>query len=105
MPDQPHPEKIYIGIASNSRRALIKLPDDTYVDRIAPAYGAGIVTDSTGEYTFDLGSLAVKFTYDAAGNQTTATYGPDKAGRYVRQTSTWENDLLMAESAWELVTP
>lgn len=105
MADDNLPDKIIFGIGDGRKRSMARLPDGTYADRVAVAAGAGLVTDSTGEHTFDLGSLPSKFTYDADGNQTTVTYGPDPSGLYVRQTSTWENGLLMAESAWELVTP
>lgn len=104
MPDDS-PDKILIGISNGRARSMARLADGTYADRVAVAAGAGLVTDSTGEHTFDLGSLASKFTYDTDGNQTSVTYGPDPSGLYVRQTSTWENNLLMAESAWVLVKP
>lgn len=103
MADKPLPDKIKFGIGANSTRAMVKLADDTYADRFAPAYGSGLVTDSTGSATFDLGSMPSRFTYDSQGNQLSATYGPDSAGRFVRQTSTWSNGLLMGESAWILV--
>lgn len=104
MPDDS-PDKILIGISNGRARSMARLADGTYADRVAVAAGAGLVTDKTGKHTFDLGSLASKFTYDTDGNQTSVTYGPDPNGLYVRQTSTWENGLLMSESAWELVTP
>jgi len=97
------PDILQIGISGSRTRALKLLPNGSYVDMTAPAYGSGIVTDQTGDHTFDLGSLPCKFRYDADGNQTMVTYGPDQMGRFVRQTSTWENGLLMAESAWFLV--
>lgn len=105
MADENSPDKILIGISSGRVRSMARLPDGSYADRVAVAAGAGLVTDSTGEHTFDLGSLPSKFSYDTDGNQTSVTYGPDPSGLYVRQTSTWEGGLLMAESAWELVTP
>lgn len=105
MADENLPDKIIFGIGSGRTRSMARLPDGSYADRVAVAAGAGLVTDSTGEHTFDLGSLPSKFTYDADGNQTSVTYGPDMSGLYVRQTSKWENNLLMSESAWELVTP
>lgn len=105
MAENDSPDKILIGIANGRTRSMSRLPDGSYADRVAVAAGAGLVTDSTGEHTFDLGSLPSKFTYDTDGNQLTVTYGPDPSGLYVRQTSTWQNGLLMAESAWILVTP
>jgi hypothetical protein len=103
MADDESPDILLIGISGDRARALKRLPNGAYVDMTAPAYGSGIVTDSTGKHTFDLGSLACKFAYDANGNQTVVTYGPDPQGRFVRQTSTWESDRLMSESAWFLV--
>jgi hypothetical protein len=97
------PDKIQFGIGSGRTRAMLRQPDGSYADRVAIAAGAGLVTDQTGEHTFDLGSLACRFRYDGNGNQTMVTYGPDPSGRFVRQTSTWENELLMSESAWFLV--
>lgn len=98
-----NPEKYIMGIGSGLSRALIRLADGSYADRVAISAGAGLVTDSTGQVTFDLGSMASRFTYDSEGHQLTATYGPDSAGRYIRQESYWENSLLMGESAWFLV--
>lgn len=103
MANDNSPDTIFFGIGADRTRPMKRLPNGSYVDMSAPAYGSGIVTDTTGEFTFDLGSLACKFKYDTAGNQTMVTYGPDSQGRFVRQTSEWTNDLLMAESAWFLV--
>jgi hypothetical protein len=100
---KPQPDKIEFGIGSGSKRAMVKLSDNTYADRIAPAYGSGIVTDNTGEFTFDIVSLASKMTYDADGNQTSIIYGPDMAGRRIMQTSQWSNGMLMSDSDWQLV--
>lgn len=97
------PDKIVFGIGNSRTRAMVKLADGSYADRVAVAAGAGLVTDETGEYTFDLGSMASQFRYDPEGNQTVVTYGPDPAGRFVRQVSSWQNGLLMGESAWFLV--
>lgn len=105
MANDNSPDKILFGIGQGHTRSMARLPDGSYADRVAVAAGAGLVTDSTGEHTFDLGSLPSTFTYDADGNQKTVTYGPDPSGLYVRQTSVWENGLLMSESAWVLVTP
>lgn len=105
MADTNPPDKIFFGIGQNAARSMSRLPDGSYADRIAIAAGAGLVTDSTGAHTFDITSLASTFTYDTDGNQTSVTYGPDPMGLYVRQISTWQNGLLMAESAWEVVTP
>ncbi len=102
MPDSP-PDKIIFGIGQGSTRGMVRLADGTYADRYAPAFGAGIVTDNTGEFTFDTVSLASKMTYDADGNQTSIIYGPDMAGRRIMQTSQWENGLLKSDSDWQLV--
>lgn len=100
---KPQPDKIEFGIGSGSRRAMVKLSDDTYADRIAPAYGSGIVTENTGQFTFDIVSLGSKMTYDADGNQTSIIYGPDSSGRRIMQTSQWANGLLISDSDWQLV--
>ena len=81
---------------------MVRLADGSYADRIAISAGAGLVTDSSGQATFDLSSLASTFKYDADNNQIQATYGPDPMGRYVTQKSTWQNNLLIAESAWAI---
>lgn len=96
------PDKIIFGIGQGKTRAMVRLADGSYADRIAISAGAGLVTDSTGQATFDLSSLASRFKYDTDNNQIQATYGPDPMGRYVTQNSTWENNLLVAESAWIL---
>lgn len=98
------PDKLSFGIGQGYTRNMVRLADGSYAERTAPAAGAGLVTDSTGQVMFDLSSLPSKFTYDADGNQTSATYGPDMAGRFVRQTSTWQNNLLVGESAWVMVS-
>lgn len=98
------PDKIVFGIGDGKTRAMVLLADGTYADRTAPAVGAGLVTDETGNFTFDLGSLASRPEYDNMGNQVKLTYGPDKFGRYVQQTSTWAaNNLWMGDSAWVVV--
>ena len=97
------PAKISFGIGSNSKRNMVRLADGSYADVFAPAFGAGIVTDNTGNYTFDTISLASKLTYDSDGNQTSIMYGPDSMGRYIMQTSQWQNGLLMSDSDWQLV--
>jgi hypothetical protein len=100
------PDKIFVGIGQdNQRRAFLKLPDNTYVERTAPAIGSGLITDSTGQVMFDIASLPSKLVYDANGYLISATYGPDSSGRYVRQTTTWKNGLIDSESAWVMVTP
>lgn len=97
------PDKISIGIGQGRTRNLVKLPDGSYADVVAISAGAGLVTDSSGQHTFDLGSLASRLSYDTDGNQTAITYGPDPFGRYVQQTSQWVNGLLMGDSAWVIV--
>lgn len=97
------PDKIIIGIGQGHTRGLIRLADGTYAERTAPALGAGIVTDNTGRFTFDIVSLASKMTYDADGNQMSIVYGPDAAGRRIMQTSQWGGGLLMSDSDWQLV--
>lgn len=97
------PDKIIFGIGQGSTRKMIRLADGSYADVSAPAFGAGIVTDNTGQFTFDIVSLASRLTYDADGNQTSITYGPDSAGRRIMQTSQWANGLLMSDSDWQLV--
>lgn len=104
MADQDNPpEKIIFGIGQGRTRAMVRLADGSYADRYAPASGAGIVTDNTGQYTFDTISMASKLSYDGDGNQTSIIYGPDVSGRYIMQTSQWENGLLMSDSDWQLV--
>jgi hypothetical protein len=97
------PDKIIFGIGNGRSRAMVRLPDGSYADRVAISAGAGLVTDESGQYTFDLSSLASRFRYDEQGNQVMATYGPDQQGRFIRQTSVWENGMLMGESAWFMV--
>jgi hypothetical protein len=102
MPDSP-PDKIIFGIGQGFTRGMVRLADDTYADRYAPAFGAGIVTDNTGEFTFDTVSLASAMTYDSDGNQTSIIYGPDPMGRRIMQTSQWQGGNLMSDSDWQLV--
>lgn len=64
---------------------------------------AGTVTDSTGTYVFDLDSLPRTPTWDAAGNLTSITYGPDRDGRSIKRTRTWLNGVWMGDTAWVLV--
>lgn len=98
------PDKILIGVGhQGQQRALVRLADGTYADRMAPAFGAGIVTDNTGDFTFDIVSLASRITYDVNGNQTAIVYGPDRAGRRIRQTSEWQDGLMVSDSDWQLV--
>lgn len=99
------PDKITFGIGAGASRSLVRLTDNTYADRTFPAAGAGLVTDSTGQVMFDLGSLPCKPAYDSSGNQVTITYGPDQSGRFIRQTSTWATgNVWMGDSAWVLVS-
>lgn len=97
------PDKITFGIGQGFTRKMVRLADDSYADVTAPAYGSGLVTDSTGQYTFDISSLPSKYTYDADRNMTSATYGPNPSGKFVRQTSKWVDSLLDSESSWFLV--
>lgn len=78
---------------------LVKVPLDVN-GRVIPLSS---VVDSTGQYVFNLDSLASAPTYDVNGNQVTITYGPDVSGRSIRQTSTWTNGVWMGDSAWVLV--
>lgn len=99
-----NPDKIIFGIGAGQARAMQRLPDGTYADRVAISAGAGLVTDVTGNFTFDLGSLASRPEYDGEGNQVKITYGPDRAGRFVAQTSTWgPNNQWRGDSAWIVV--
>lgn len=98
-----NPDKITFGIGQGFTRKMVQLADGSYADVSAPAFGAGIVTDNTGEFTFDIVSLASKITYDNDENQTSITYGPDKSGRRIMQTSQWANGLLVSDSDWQLV--
>jgi hypothetical protein len=98
------PSRIEIPIGNGASKTLVKLADGSYAERYAAAAGAGLVTDHTGQYTFDLGSLASKPEYDTDFNQVAITYGPDREGRYVKQTSTWgPNNLWLGDSAWTVV--
>lgn len=99
MPD------IYVATAAGRVQKLQEIEPNTYAPVVAAAYGgAGVITDSTGKYRFDVNSLASKIEYDTAGNQASITYGPDKQGRYIKQTSTWSaSGQLMGDSAWQLV--
>jgi hypothetical protein len=97
------PDKIIFGIGQGSTRKMIRLADGSYADVIAPAFGSGQVTDTTGEHTFDISSLPSKYTYDGDRNMTTATYGPNPSGKFVRQSSTYTDGLLVAETGWFLV--
>lgn len=99
------PDKISFGIGAGRTRNLVLLADGSYADRTAPAAGAGLITEVTGQVMFDLGSLPCKPTYDADGNQTSITYGPDRKGRFVRQVSTWASgNRWMGDSAWNMVS-
>jgi len=64
----------------------------------------GAVIDSSGKYSFDLASLPAAFTYDGSGNVLTQTYGPDRNGRTVRRTKTWNSNLLSSDSAYALTS-
>lgn len=99
MPD------IYVATAGGQVQKLQEIEPKVYAPITASAYGgAGVITDNTGTYRFDVNSLASKLTYDTDGNQLTITYGPDKSGRRIMQHSLWgANNLLMADSDWQLV--
>lgn len=101
MADQP--DKIFFGIGSGATRAMMLLPDGTYADRVAPSASGGLVTEVTGQVTFDINSLPCKRVYNAAGNLTQLTCGPDNMGRFVRQTYTWDGDNQVGDSAWFMV--
>jgi|GEM_PF-4639634 len=95
------PDKILFGIGAGQTRAMVRLADGSYADRIAVAAGAGLVTDETGQYTFDLGSLPCRPQYDDDGNQVLVVYGPDTAGRYVWRMSWWTpGNVWQGDSAW-----
>lgn len=97
------PDTIDFGIGQGYKRSMKRLANGSYADMSAPAYGAGIVTDNTGAFTFDIVSLASTMTYDADGNQTSIIYGPDMQGRRIMQTSQWQDGRLMSDSDWQLV--
>ena len=102
MATNPAP-KLLFGIGQGSTREMVRLASGSYADVSAPAYGAGIVTDNTGKFTFDIVSLGSKVKYDADGNQLAITYGPDLMGRRIMQTSRYENGLMVEDSNWQLV--
>lgn len=97
------PDKISFGIGQGYKRNMVKLADGSYADTYAPAFGAGIVTDNTGNYTFDTVSLASRIEYDEDDNQVSIIYGPDRSGRRIRQTSEYVNGNMVADSDWQLV--
>lgn len=97
------PDTIDFGIGQGYKRSMKRLANGSYADTYAPAYGAGLVTDSTGEHTFDIGSLPSKYKYDADRNPISATYGPNPSGLFLRQTTKWVDGLLDSESSWFLV--
>lgn len=97
------PPTIDFGIGQGYKRSMRRLADNSYADVSAPAYGAGIVTDNSGKFTFDIVSLGSAMTYDQDGNQTSIIYGPDMQGRRIMQTSQWQDGRLMSDSDWQLV--
>lgn len=97
------PDKIYFAIGSNYARSMVRLADGTYADRTAPAFGGGLVTEVTGQVTFDVNSLPAKRVLDADGNMVQITCGPDSKGRFVRQTYTWLDGNQVSDSAWFMV--
>lgn len=98
MPD------IKVATADGRVQRLVDLGDGSVAPVYAAAYGgAGVISDSTFTYRFDVNSLPSAITYDSEGNQTTIMYGPDQNGRYIMQTSTWGADnKLLGDSAWQL---
>lgn len=99
MPD------IEVATAAGGTQLLQEIRPGVYAPVHATAYGgAGVITDNTGQYRFDINSLASVLTYDSDGNQLTITYGPDKQGRRIMQTSQWgDNNRLLSDSDWQLV--
>lgn len=99
MPD------IKVSTAAGQVQKLVEFEPGVFAPVVATAYGgAGVITDSTFTYRFDVNSLASRMTYDDDGNQLTITYGPDKAGRRIMQTSTWgANNQLLHDTGWQLV--
>lgn len=99
MPD------IYVATAGGQVQKLQEIEPKVYAPVMAAAYGgAGVISDNTGMFRFDVNSLASRMTYDADGNQLTITYGPDRSGRRIMQTSTWgPNNLLLHDTDWQLV--
>lgn len=98
-----NPNKLRFGIGQGQTREMVKLASGSYADVYAPAFGAGIVTDNTGQFKFDIVSLASAMTYDVDGNQTSIIYGPDQDGRRIMQTSEWRDGRIMSDSDWQLV--
>lgn len=98
------PDKIYFGVGSGATRAMVLLPDSTYADRIALSAGGGLVTEVTGQVTFDVNSLPAKRVLDADGNVIQITCGPDSKGRFVRQTYVWVDGNQVSDSAWFMVS-
>lgn len=96
---------INVATAGGKTQKFAVLEDGTVVPVFVSAYGgAGVITDLTGMYRFDVNSLASQIGYDSAGNQTSIIYGPDHGGRYIKQTSTWSpSGQLLGDSAWQLV--
>jgi hypothetical protein len=98
------PEKIIFGIGNGRSRSMQRLPDGSYADRVAISAGAGLITDNTGRFTFDLSSLASQPEYDDEGNQVKITYGPDQHGRYVMQESRWlPGNVWNGDTDWTVV--
>jgi len=91
---------IKFSVLSGAFKVMRDMLNGTYAEVVA---SANIVTDSTGQYTFDKASLPSAATYDANNNIVTVTYGPDANGRSFRKTSTWTNGVWMGDSAWVVV--
>ena len=96
---------IKVATAGGRVQKLVEIEPNVYAPVIAAAYGgAGVISDNTGSYRFDVNSLASALTYDANGNQSSIMYGPDANGRRIMQTSVWNSDnQLVADSDWQLV--
>lgn len=91
---------IKFSVLSGALKVLRDMMNGTYAEVVA---NTNILTDSTGQYTFDKASLPSVPTYDASLNMVAVTYGPDANGRSFRRTSTWTNGVWMGDSAWVVV--
>jgi len=99
-----HPDKIPFAIGSGQIKNLMRLADGSYADPVALAAGGGLVTEVTGQVTFDVNSLPAKRVLDADGNVVQITCGPDSKGRFVRQTYVWQDGNQVSDSAWFMVS-
>lgn len=80
----------------------LKIPVVSLVAPDGAPLGPKVVTDTTGQFSFDVSSLPSVPHCDANGNMDYITYGPDRSGRSIRQTSTWTNGRWMGDSGWVL---